>query len=84
MSVAAPKLITADELFEMGDVGRCELIRGQIVTLAPAGFDHGGVASEIDSQIRVFVTRYRGTDALADEPTLPGFALDLAEVFAAD
>jgi hypothetical protein len=27
-AAAAPKLITADELLAMGDIGRCELIYG--------------------------------------------------------
>ena len=67
MSIAPPKLITADELFEMGDIGPCELVRGEIVTMAPAGFEHGDVASEINFQIRLFVRRNKLGKVLAAE-----------------
>lgn len=43
----ATKLITADELFEMGDIGRCELIKGEIIHMAPASAEHGDIAAEL-------------------------------------
>jgi Uma2 family endonuclease len=42
-----PKLITADELFAMGDIGRCELIYGELIMMSPAGPEHGVVALRI-------------------------------------
>jgi Uma2 family endonuclease len=39
--------ITAEQLLAMGDIGRCELINGEIIHMAPAGAEHGGVAAEI-------------------------------------
>jgi Uma2 family endonuclease len=50
------KLITADELLAMGDIGRCELIYGELVMMSPAGFTHGEVVSRIDRLIGNFVT----------------------------
>ena len=41
------KPITAEELFEMGDIGRCELIRGEIIHMSPSGAQHGDVAAEV-------------------------------------
>jgi Uma2 family endonuclease len=41
------KLITADELFAMGDIGRCELIYGELVMMSPASPEHGVVAARI-------------------------------------
>src|SRR5438105_2494196 len=41
------KPITADELFAMGDIGRCELVKGEIIHMAPAGAEHGGVAADL-------------------------------------
>src|SRR5829696_7443182 len=38
--------VTADELFAMGDIGRCELVRGEIIRMSPAGAEHGDVAAE--------------------------------------
>jgi Uma2 family endonuclease len=47
MSQQLAKLITAEELFEMGDIGRCELIKGEIIHMAPASAEHGDIAMEI-------------------------------------
>jgi Uma2 family endonuclease len=44
---APAKLITADELRGMGDIGRCELIYGELVMMSPAGFGHGEIALRI-------------------------------------
>ncbi|HEY8666274.1 MAG TPA: Uma2 family endonuclease [Tepidisphaeraceae bacterium] len=49
------KPITAEELFAMGDIGRCELVRGKIIKMAPAGADHGDVAGEIFRLIKNYV-----------------------------
>jgi len=44
MSIAA-KLITADELFDMPHSGmRLELIRGEVRTMPPAGYEHGAMS----------------------------------------
>jgi Uma2 family endonuclease len=47
MTAVAIKLITADELLKMGDIGRCELIYGELVMMSPSGFDHGFVVVRI-------------------------------------
>jgi Uma2 family endonuclease len=49
------KPVTADELFEMGDIGRCELVRGEIIRMSPTGAEHGDVAMEIGMRIAIFV-----------------------------
>jgi len=41
------KPVTAEELFDMGDIGRCELIRGEIIHMSPSGAEHGDVAAEM-------------------------------------
>jgi Uma2 family endonuclease len=45
MSVTETKLITADELLTMGEIGRCELIYGELVMMSPADWDHGVIAA---------------------------------------
>ncbi len=37
----SPAPITAEELTRMSDVGRCELIRGELRKMNPAGSEHG-------------------------------------------
>lgn len=39
--------MTADELFRLGDIGRCELIRGELIRMSPSGGRHGDVAMTI-------------------------------------
>ena len=48
MTLQAIKPVTAEELLAMGDnVGRCELIQGEIIEITPAGCEHGGIEVEI-------------------------------------
>src|SRR6476660_5699990 len=55
MTIAANKLVTAEELLRMGDIGRCELIYGELVMMSPAGAEHGVVAIRLGSYVRDFV-----------------------------
>ena len=55
MPTQATKPITAEQLFEMGDIGRCELIRGEIVPMAPPGAEHGDIAGQLLYLIKSFV-----------------------------
>lgn len=43
----------------MGDLGRCELIDGRIVTMSPTGQEHGGVEVNFGAALKAFV-RERG------------------------
>ncbi len=49
------KLITADELLKMGDIGRCELIYGELVMMSPAGAEHGMVVARFNRYLSEFV-----------------------------
>ena len=48
-------ITTAQELLDTPDLGRCELIRGELVMMSPAGFDHGRVAGRIHGRLSHFV-----------------------------
>lgn len=50
-------LVTAEELFKMGDIGRCELVRGEIVQISPAKYIHGKIAMEIGSLLNDYVKK---------------------------
>lgn len=52
------RLITADELLAMGDIGRCELLYGELVMMSPAGFGHGEVAGNLFGLLWNFVTTH--------------------------
>jgi Uma2 family endonuclease len=51
------KPTTAEELFAMGDIGRCELIRGEIRHMSPAGFQHGTISQRLARSISSHVER---------------------------
>jgi Uma2 family endonuclease len=55
MTATGTKLITADELLKMGDIGRCELIYGELIMMSPAGFGHGEIALRIGRLLGNFV-----------------------------
>src|SRR5438045_6984329 len=44
MSTTTTKPVSAEELFAMGDIGRCELSYGELIMMSPAGAEHGVVA----------------------------------------
>ena len=61
-AVIAPpetKLITGEELLDMGDVGPCELIDGRIVPMAPTGGEHGLVEFNLGGELRSFVRQHQ-------------------------
>ena len=62
--VATTKLITADEFFrspEPANGSKQELVRGEIVTMPPPGFEHGDVQGNVYFKIKVFLqTNPRG------------------------
>lgn len=54
----ATKTITADELLAMGDIGRCELMYGELVMMTPAGVPHGIVAARFGRFLSEFVDQH--------------------------
>ena len=61
--------LTADDLLRISGDGsnRYELLHGELRTLAPAGFQHGKVASAIGALVRGYVTTHHLGDVLAAE-----------------
>jgi Uma2 family endonuclease len=56
----APALMTAEELLaRSSELGRCELINGELRRMSPAGAYHGDVALEISGHLYVFVKKKR-------------------------
>ena len=46
MATAQP-ITTAEQLFQAPDLGRCELLRGELIMMSPAGSKHGMIVAEI-------------------------------------
>lgn len=67
MTTTSTKLVTAEELLAMGDIGRCELIDGEIIHMAPAGAEHGNIAARLLVRIGGFVEKHSIGNAYAAE-----------------
>ena len=57
--MGARTLVTAEDLIQMPDSERCELVRGEIVRMPPTGWSHGPVSSKFDRRIGLFVEQHR-------------------------
>lgn len=58
--MATTRVITAEDLWRMQDDGcRYDLIRGELIRMAPAGGEHGETAGEFGRQIGNFVHHQR-------------------------
>jgi Uma2 family endonuclease len=55
MTAQTIKLVTADELLDMSDIGRCELINGEIIHMPPSGAEHGRTAIHVGARIWSFL-----------------------------
>ncbi|MCC6125897.1 MAG: Uma2 family endonuclease [Pirellulales bacterium] len=53
------QLLTAERYFELGDIGPSELLRGGLVRMSPAFFNHGWIANNIDLALTLFVKKHR-------------------------
>ncbi len=43
----APEITTAEQLLKAQDIGRCELVRGELRMMIPAGGDHGWITTKL-------------------------------------
>ena len=50
---------TAQDLLAAGDIGRCELIQGELVMRTPAGADHGRITAELTMLLGMHVRQHR-------------------------
>lgn len=67
MSSVTRHITTAEELLAAGDIGRCELVRGELRMMTPAGFEHGDIAIRVTTIIAPFVRQRRLGIVLAAE-----------------
>jgi Uma2 family endonuclease len=51
----AENIITAEQLLAAGDIGRCELVRGKLIMMSPAGAEHGWVMTNLAVPLAIFV-----------------------------
>ena len=49
------QITTAQQLIETAGLGRCELLRGELVMMTPAGFEHGRIVASITAPLATYV-----------------------------
>jgi hypothetical protein len=57
--VTVSSITTAQQLLDAPDMGRCELVRGELVMMSLAGFEHGVIAGRIYGRLFNHVERNR-------------------------
>ena len=57
--VSTPTTMTAEQLFHAGDTGRCELTRGRLVMMTPAGGEHGRIVVNLGFLLHAYVMERR-------------------------
>ena len=61
------EIMTAQQLLDAPELGRCELLEGELVTMSPAGYEHGVVAGRLHTRLATFVEqRSLGTVTAAE------------------
>jgi len=66
--LATKTLITADEFFKLAPkLGRCELVRGEIIEMSPPGLIHGKVAMTFGAQLFIYVKEHDLGEVFAAE-----------------
>jgi Uma2 family endonuclease len=53
--IATENLVTAAELCQSPGLGRCELVQGRVISMTPAGFEHGRITAEIGWALKEYV-----------------------------
>ena len=71
--IARTSITTAEQLLAAGDIGRCELVRGELILMSPTSYHHGRVAGRIYELLSAHVRQHRLGDTLVGEP---GFYLE--------
>jgi len=53
--MATTAKVTAEQLWEMGEDCRCELIEGELVEMSPAGREHGAIGGRLAAYAGIFI-----------------------------
>ena len=49
------QIVSAEQLLETPGPGRCELVRGELIMMTPAGEEHGGIVANLTGHLWSFV-----------------------------
>jgi Uma2 family endonuclease len=66
-AVEAPHLVTGDQLAQLGNIGRTELVKGVIIHMSPTGYLHGRIEGNLGAILRAFVSQHKLGEVLVGE-----------------
>ncbi len=52
---AIDQITTAEQLLHAPDLGRCELVRGELITMSPSGFEHGRIVVAVTGPLAAYL-----------------------------
>jgi Uma2 family endonuclease len=55
--VETPAQVTGEELFQMGNIGRAELVKGELIKMSPTGYLHGRIENRFGVALDAFVRK---------------------------
>ncbi len=59
MATTQPHIVSAEQLLKTPDLGRCELVRGELIMMTPAGFEHGSIVAKMTAPLGGFVKKHQ-------------------------
>ncbi len=68
MTATPQTITTAEQLEQAGDIGRCELVRGELIMMSPASGWHGWSANDLAYHITHHVRQHKLGAVLTAEP----------------
>ena len=63
----ATTIMTGEDLFELGDIGRTELVKGELIRMAPTGHLHGYIELRFGKALSIFVDEHKLGRVLSGE-----------------
>jgi Uma2 family endonuclease len=51
-------ITTAEQLLHAPDLGRCELVRGELIMMSPSGFEHGRIVVAITFSVASYIKQH--------------------------
>ena len=66
-AVEAPRLVTGEQLAQLGNIGRADLVKGVIIQMSPTGYAHGRIEGNLGALIRAFVSQHKLGEVLVGE-----------------
>ena len=67
VTIEQSRPVTGEELYHMGDLGRAELVKGEIVRMSPTGFAHGYIETNFSVVLKTFVKQQKAGRVFSGE-----------------